>query len=124
MSATDTRGTHDAERGRDVRLENFAAELTRAVYPLVLRRGPKHAWITVELALWRALAETVEKWTREPPAASSPEFDAWREAFLEALTARAFSIALDNGIAGPLFKLEMGLYRAFRLVMRRRIRVP
>jgi hypothetical protein len=123
MGANDTDEAHDVARARDVRLENFAAELTGAVYPLVLRRGPKHAWIHVELALWRALAETVEKWTSEPPADSPGEFDAWREGFLEALTERAFSIALDHGIEGPLLELELGLYRAFRFVMRRRGRI-
>ena len=50
--------THDAGRVRDTRLENFAAELTRAVYPLVLRCGPKGLWVAVELGLWRALAAT------------------------------------------------------------------
>jgi hypothetical protein len=120
MGVNDTDDAHDAARARDLRLENFAAELTRAVYPLVLRRGPKQAWIHVELALWRALAETVEQWASGPPAESPGEFDAWREGFLEALTERAFSIALDHGIEGPLLELELGLYRAFRLVMRRR----
>ena len=114
---------HRTAWDRDTRLEDFAAELTRAVYPLVLRRGPKDSWIQVELALWRALAETVEKWAWEPPATAAAEFDAWREGFLEALTDRAFLIALENGIEGPLLKLELGLHRAFRLVMRRRSRV-
>ncbi|HVS39359.1 MAG TPA: hypothetical protein VMS17_27625 [Gemmataceae bacterium] len=123
MRATDLNDTHAAARDRDDRLEDFAAELTSAVYPLVLRRGPKDSWVHVQLALWRALAETVEKWAWEPPARASREFDAWREGFLEALTERAFSIALANGIEGPLLELELALYRAFRLVMRRRSRV-
>jgi hypothetical protein len=123
MRATDMNDIHDAGRGRDIRLANFAAELTSAVYPLVLRRGPKNSWVQVELALWRALAETVEKWTSEPPADSPGELGAWREGFLEALTERAFSIALDHGIEGPLLELELGLYRAFRFVMRRRGRI-
>jgi hypothetical protein len=123
MRATDMNDIRDTAQDRDARLDDFAAELTRAVYPLVLRRGPKDSWVQVQLALWRALAETVEKWAWEPPAASSAEFDAWREGFLEALTDRAFSIALDNGIEGSLLTLELGLYRAFRLVMRRRSRV-
>ena len=78
----------------------------------------------MQLTLWRALAETVEKWAGEPPPVpSSGKFDAWREGFLEALTECAFLIALENGVEGPLLKLELGLYRAFRLVMRRRSRV-
>jgi hypothetical protein len=123
MRATDLNDTHAAARDRDDRLEDFAAELTSAVYPLVLRRGPKDSWVQVQLTLWRALAETVEKWAWEPPAGASREFDAWREGFLEALTERAFCIALANGIEGPLLEVELGLYRAFRLVMRRRSHV-
>jgi hypothetical protein len=47
---------------RETQLENFAAELTSAVYPIALRQGMKGLWIEVELGLWRALAETVKKW--------------------------------------------------------------
>jgi hypothetical protein len=72
------------------------------------------------LGLWRALAETVQKWTRQrPPAAPSDEFEAWREGLVMDLTESAVSIALNNGIRGPLLDLELGLYRAVRLVTRR-----
>jgi len=114
----------DTARDRDIRLENFAAELTSAVYPLVLRRGPTELWVKVELDLWRALAETVRKWARQrPPAASADEFEAWRESLLVDLTQRASCIALNNGIQGPLRELELGLYRAVRLVTGRYSRV-
>jgi hypothetical protein len=107
-------------RDRGNRLENFAAELTSAVYPLVLRRGPKDSWLKVELGLWRALAETVQKWARQrPAAASSDQFEAWREALLVDLTESAFYIALKNGAQGPLLDLELDLYQAVRLVTRR-----
>jgi hypothetical protein len=109
---------------RDIRLENFAAELTRAVYPLALRRGLKDSWLKVELALWRALAQTVEKWARQrPPALSSEEVEAWRASLLVDLTESAFSIAVRSGIKGSLLELELCLYRAFRLVVRRRCRL-
>ena len=124
MRATDMKDNHDAARDRDVRLENFAAELTSAVYPLVLRRGPKDSWLKMELGLWRALAETVKKWVRQrPPAASSAEFAAWRKGLVADLTESAFSIALKNGTKGSLLDLELGLYRAVRLVTRRYSRV-
>jgi hypothetical protein len=115
---------HHTAWDRDTRIENFAAELTRAVYPLVLRRGLKGSWLKVELGLWRALAETAQKWDRQQPAAaSSDEFEDWREGIVVDLTDSAFYIALKNGIKGPLIELALGLYRAVRLVIRRRSRV-
>ena len=114
------RDNHRTACGRDTRLENLAAELTSAVYPLVLGRGPKDSWLQVELGLWRALAETVEKWAREPPpAASADEFEAWRESLLGALTRIAVSVALTNGSIGPRPEVESGLDQAFRQVIRR-----
>jgi hypothetical protein len=105
-------------------LENAAAELTSAVYPMVLRRGPKDSWINVELALWRALAEAIKRWARQKPsAAASDDLEAWREGLLADLTDSAFHVALKNGIAGSLLELELALYRAVRLVIRRRGRV-
>ena len=56
---------------RDPRLENIAAELTGAIYPLVLRQGFLASWLDLELGLWRALAETVKKVgldTSRPPS--------------------------------------------------------
>jgi hypothetical protein len=114
----------DTARDGDLRLEDFAAELTGAVYPLVLRRGPKGAWLKMELGLWRALAETVKKWARQQPAAASPdELEAWGEGLLVDLTESAFHVALKNGINGPLLEVELCLYRAVRLVIRRYSRV-
>jgi hypothetical protein len=124
MRATDMNNTPDTVRDRDIRLENFAAELTSAVYPLVLRRRPKALWITVELALWRALAVTAKKWARQRPAAASTgELEAWREALLADLTESAFFIAVNNGTKGSLLDLELGLYQAVQLVIRRHSRV-
>jgi len=122
--ATDMSDIPDTARDRDARLENFAAELTRAVYPLVLRRGLKGSWIKVELDLWRALAETIKKWARQqPPAASSRELQAWREDLLVDLTECASHIALKNGIKESLLELASGLYGAVRPVIGRYSRV-
>jgi hypothetical protein len=120
MAATDMNNAPDTLRDRNVRLDNFAAELTSAVYPLVLRRRPTAMWITVELSLWRALAGTVKKWARQRLAAvSAGELEAWREALLADLTESAFYIAVKHGTKGSLLDLELGLYQAVRLVARR-----
>jgi hypothetical protein len=114
----------DTASERDIRHENFAAELTSAIYPFVLRRGPKEAWLKIELGLWRALAETVKRWARQRPAAASMEgMKAWREALPVDLTESAFYVALKNGIKGPLLEVELGVYRAVRMVIRRSNRV-
>ncbi len=112
---------HSASCDRDTLLDNFAAELTSAAYPIALRHGMAGSWIIVELGLWRALAETVKKWAGKKPAAgSSDEFEAWRHGFLLDLTEGAFFVALKHGIKGSLLEVELDLYRAFRLVIRRR----
>lgn len=53
----------DADRA----LEAFAAELTAAAYPIALRHGGGNKWLELELDLWRALTETVQKWERKSP---------------------------------------------------------
>ena len=104
----------------DTQVENLAAELTCAIYPIALRHGTEGSWIKVELGLWRALAETVKKWAREwPPAGSSDEFEVCRERFLMNLTESAFGIAVKHGIKGSLLEVELCLYRALRLVIGR-----
>jgi hypothetical protein len=123
MKATDMNDIHEPARDHDTRLEDFAAELTRAVYPIMLRRGLKDSWLKVELGLWRALAETVKMRARQRLPASSEEFEAWREGLIVDLTESAFYIALKNGIKGSLLDLELCLYRALRLVARRYSRV-
>jgi hypothetical protein len=110
-----------AAGNRDILLENFAAELTRAAYTVALKHGMAGSWIKVELDLWRGLAETVKKWAREcRPTGSSDEFMVWREGLLVDLTESAFYIAVKHGIKGSLLGVELDLYRAFRLVIRRR----
>lgn len=104
------------------RVENFAAELTSAVYAVLLRRGLNGSWVRLELTLWRGLTETADEWGRQrPPAASPGELDAWRERFLAALTGRAVSIARNNGIEGPHSELEPGVSAAFRLMLGKHI---
>jgi hypothetical protein len=56
----------------DHALENFAAELTEAAYPIALRHGVGEKWLDLELDLWRVLTETVKKWDQEAPPAGWP----------------------------------------------------
>jgi hypothetical protein len=115
---------HRTTPDRDIRPEDLAAELTGAVYSLVLRRGPKDRWINVELALWRALTETVEEWARQrPPAASPNAFEVWRDDLLLNSTRRVSSIAQESGIErSPLLDLDL-YHRAVRMATRRCSRV-
>ena len=56
---------HCASCNRDARLENFAAELTRAAYGVALRHGTASTWVDLQLNLWKALADTVKTWEAE-----------------------------------------------------------
>jgi hypothetical protein len=103
---------------RDLRLENLAAELTGAAYPLVLQPEMKKAWIEVELVLWRVLAETVRAWARRRRLAAPGVSEAWRVGLLGAATTSALSVALHSGVDGPRPDLEFGLYQALRWVIR------
>lgn len=47
-------------------LEDLAAELTAAAYPIALRRSASAQWLDLELDLWHAMAQTVEKWQERP----------------------------------------------------------
>jgi hypothetical protein len=110
-----------AVRNRDTLLEDFAAELTSAAYPLALRQGIRGSWIEVELGLWKALAETFRKRAGDwPPTGSPGEFKTWLRVLLADLTESAFCVAVKHGSKGSFRELELGMYRAFRLVIRRR----
>ncbi len=49
-------------------LENLAAILTEAVYPVVLRHGVRTSWVDLELDVWNVLRENVKEWGRKPAA--------------------------------------------------------
>jgi hypothetical protein len=114
----------DNAPGQDNRLENFVADLTSAVYSIVLRRGLSDSWLKAELSLWRVLEDTVKKWARQRTAIQSPHsLEIWRADLMRDLTESAFHVALTNGITDSLLELEFCLYRAIRLVTRRYSRV-
>jgi len=56
-------------------LENVAAELTEAAYPVALRHGVLGSSIDLELDLWRVFVETVKQWQRDPHLSCEAEFD-------------------------------------------------
>ena len=60
---------HRTAWDRDSRLENFAAELTKVVCSVVLRRGVVDKWLDLELELCEALKETINNWDQEWPQA-------------------------------------------------------
>ena len=43
-------------------LDDFVAALTEAAYPIALRHKGGERWLDLELDLWRAMAQTVQKW--------------------------------------------------------------
>jgi hypothetical protein len=51
-------------RGEEA-LEDFAAELTEAAYPVALRHGVGDRWLDLKLQLWKVLNEAVHKWDRQ-----------------------------------------------------------
>jgi hypothetical protein len=51
----------DSKREQEACLDNLAAELTTAVYPVALRHGIGGSWVDLELDLWKALSETVRQ---------------------------------------------------------------
>ena len=56
-------------------LEALAEELTAAAYPVALRHGVGDKWLDLQLELWRALSDTVNKWGgayHEPDNAEMP----------------------------------------------------
>jgi hypothetical protein len=46
-----------------VDLENFAAELTEAAFPVALRHGVGREWLELKLDLWNAMTNTVKNWS-------------------------------------------------------------
>src|SRR5580765_8770171 len=103
-----------------VRQEEFAAELTSAIYPLVLANRPKVSWVTVELGLWDAMSETVQRWVRlRAAAATVDDLTAWRDGIVVDLTQSAYQVAIKNGISRSLDELKSGLFSAVRRVTRR-----
>jgi hypothetical protein len=58
----------------DHELDALAAELTGAAYAVALRHGVDDKWLDLELELWEALKETVNKWGQEPPPFSDAPF--------------------------------------------------
>jgi hypothetical protein len=61
-----------ATADRDVLLDTFAAELTRAAYHVALRHRAPGTWLDLELDLWQALANMVKQWGRKSSPGQVP----------------------------------------------------
>jgi len=74
MADNELTGSEVTGSDTDATLDSFAAELTVAAYRVALRRGCEDPWIELEIALWRAMTDTVERWRhRLPPGLPQPE---------------------------------------------------
>jgi hypothetical protein len=113
MRTTDMNDSHDPAWDRGGRLKDPAAELSSAVYPLLLRHRPQGSWLTVEFGLWRALSETVEEWARQRPPATLCD------GLFADLTDSAVGVALNNGIDAFQAEVRSALYQAVRQAIRR-----
>jgi hypothetical protein len=47
-------------------LQDFAAELTEAAYPIALQHKPGERWLDLQLELWRAMQKTLQRWQQRP----------------------------------------------------------
>jgi hypothetical protein len=56
--------TRERRKERSVELDNFAAELTEAAFPVALRHGVGTDWLERKLELWNAITRTVNGWER------------------------------------------------------------
>ncbi|HEV8003249.1 MAG TPA: hypothetical protein VGP63_25405 [Planctomycetaceae bacterium] len=74
------------------------------------------SWIKVQLGLWSALIQTVEKWATEQPPNG---LKVLREGLMVELTESAFHVVVKSGVKGSLLEVELRLYRAIRLVIGR-----
>src|SRR5947209_7043084 len=82
----------------DSSLETFAAEVPEAVFPVALRYGVGDRWLDLELDLWRALSETVEKCARALRGVGSPdEFAVCRQGLQVELADAAYHTTLRHG---------------------------
>ena len=66
--------------------EDFAAELTQAAYGVALRHGAGERWLDLQLELWMALKDTLDRSERESPPGSEPAYASdWAERLYEAV---------------------------------------
>jgi hypothetical protein len=56
---------HSNRSNRDALLENFAAELTVAAYPIALAHGVRGSSLDLELEMWKKISEVVRSHSRE-----------------------------------------------------------
>ena len=118
MNASNTLAAHPADS-----LESFAAELTETVFPVALRYGVGDRWLDLELDLWRALSETVEKCARAWRGIGSPdEFAGCRQGLLAGLASAAYRTTLRHGVRESIRDVQAGLYQAFRRAIRDKVR--
>jgi hypothetical protein len=73
-------------RDRDSLLETFAAELTQAANGVALRHGAGERWLELQLELWLALKDTLNRSERKsPPNSEAAPASGWAERLYRAV---------------------------------------
>jgi hypothetical protein len=49
-------------------VKDFSAAMTAAVYRVALGQGTPERWLELELALWKAVTDTVDQWLPDLPS--------------------------------------------------------
>jgi len=84
--------------------ERFVAELTEAVYPVVLRHGAKGPSVDVELEVWQAIDQAVsQERGKVTPSRCEDVLAGWTDA--------AYQVALQKGFDGSFVDLELDLWK-------------
>jgi hypothetical protein len=85
-------------------LEECAAELTEAAFPVAVNHGMHGYSVDLELQVWKA----IEK------ALNGHGLRTGRDEVLAHASDAAYRLALANGLPGPFLDLELGLWHALR----------
>lgn len=85
-------------------LDELAADLADAAFPVAVRYGMKGSTVDGELDLWRAVRQVVRRQHCGTGASEDELVAEW--------TATVYETALRRGFTGPFLDLELALWRA------------
>jgi hypothetical protein len=102
----------------DKLVDEYAAELAEAAYPVVLKHGVRGTSVDVELGVWRAIRDVLQKGRRAKGKDVSSRPSPIREDLLAEVSTAAYQVALNQGLKGPFLDLELRLWDALGKVGR------
>jgi hypothetical protein len=85
-------------------LEECAAELTEAAFPVAANHGMHGYSVDLELQVWKAIEKALNKENLRPG----------RDEVLAHASDAIYRVALANGLDGPFLDLELELWHALR----------